>query len=46
MDIAYSTVHHFQNLILNGIQILGIPSRGTANDIVNLDVIILTSHTT
>ena len=43
---THDSVHHFQNLSLHKLEILGIASRSTADDVVNSIVIILTAHTT
>ena len=41
-----SSVNHVQNLGLDKLQILSVPSRSTADDIVNLDIVILSTHAT
>lgn len=41
---TYSSVNHFENLVLNSIKILGIACRSTANNIVDFDVIVLATH--
>jgi hypothetical protein len=43
---TYSSVYHLKNLVLDSIKVLSVTSGGTADDVVDLDVIILSSHTT
>ena len=40
---AYSSINHFQDFVLHGIQILRVASRCAANDIVDLDVVVFAS---
>jgi hypothetical protein len=42
--VPYYSIDHFQNLALHELEILGIPSRGAANDIVNSTIVILSAH--
>ena len=42
---TYSTVHHLQNLVLDRVEVLGVTSGSSADDVVNLDVVILAAHT-
>lgn len=46
MDIivTYRSIDHIQNFGLHKLEILSVTSRGSANNIVNLDVVIFTTY--
>lgn len=41
---THGSVDHLQNLVLNGIEILGVPGRRAADDVVDLDIVVFAAH--